>query len=66
MRVELTKSDAMFLRDQLARHLERLEDELVHTDKRPMQRSLAADAGRLRELFERMFGQVNEARTPTG
>ena len=53
MQVQLTPQEATFLRDHLARHLKALEDELVHTEKRDLQRSLAEETQRLRVLIDR-------------
>jgi len=54
MRYELSPDDARFLHDQLVRHLQVIEDELIHTDRRDLQREIAADARRLRELIDRI------------
>jgi hypothetical protein len=54
MQLELTTEDARFLHEHLVRHLRSLEDELVHTEKRDLQRALAADAKHLRELVDRI------------
>jgi hypothetical protein len=54
MQIDLSIEDARFLHQLLARHLEEMENELVHTDKRAMQREIAADAKRLRELLARL------------
>ena len=53
MQIDLNTEDARFLHQQLARHLEEMESELVHTDKRDLQREIAADTRRLRELLAR-------------
>ena len=53
MQIDLSTEDARFLHQQLARHLEEMESELVHTDKRDLQREIAADTRRLRELLAR-------------
>ena len=53
MQVEFSPDEIQFLRAQLARHLEIVENELVHTDAIRMQRELADDAKRLRQLLER-------------
>jgi hypothetical protein len=55
MRCDVNTADALFLHEHLTRDLERLESELVHTDKRSMQRELAAEVQRLRELIARIF-----------
>jgi len=54
MQIELSIDDARFLHQLLARHLEEMDDELVHTDRRDFQRSIAADTQRLRELLARL------------
>jgi hypothetical protein len=54
MQIDLSNDDARFLHEQMARHLEELESELVHTDKRDLQRAIAADAERLRSLLARL------------
>jgi len=56
MQIDLSTDDARFLHQLLARHLEEMENELVHTDKRAMQREIAADARRLRDLLARLPG----------
>lgn len=53
MLIEIEPQDASFLRDHLNARLRAVEDELVHTDKREIQRTLAADANRLRALISR-------------
>jgi len=54
MQIDLSIDDTRFLHQQLARHLEEMESELVHTDQRDMQREIAADARRLREILARI------------
>lgn len=54
MRLELTVDDAKILHHLLLAQLDRIEDELVHTDKRSMQREIAGDATRLRALIDRL------------
>lgn len=54
MQIDLSPDDARFLHQVLARHLQEMENELVHTDKREMQREIAADTRRLRELLGRI------------
>ena len=54
MQLELSKDEALFLKVQLNRHLGELDDELIHTDKRLLQRELAKDAERLRNLEQRL------------
>ncbi|MBX3199553.1 MAG: hypothetical protein KF850_36525 [Labilithrix sp.] len=52
--LQLSLDDARFLCGQLGRHLERVDDELVHTDKREMQRELARDVARLRAVLRQL------------
>ncbi len=52
--LELTIEEARFLREQLSRQLAHIEDELVHTDARDMQRELAQELERLRALTNRL------------
>ena len=54
MRVVLSPDDARFLRAQLTAHLREIEGELVHTDARDLQREIAEEARRLRELIDRL------------
>jgi hypothetical protein len=54
MQIDLSIDDTRFLHQLLARHLEEMENELVHTDKRTMQREIAADTKRLRALLARL------------
>jgi hypothetical protein len=54
MQIDLDTDDIRFLHRQLTRHLEEMENELVHTDKRDLQRLLAMDAQRLRALIARI------------
>jgi hypothetical protein len=54
MQIDLDTDDIRFLHRQLTRHLEEMENELVHTDKRDLQRALAMDAQRLRALIARI------------
>ncbi len=54
MQVDLSPDDVRFLRHQLMRQLEIMENELVHTDARRLQRDIAAEARRLRDLIDRM------------
>ena len=56
MQIDLNLDDTRFLHQVLARHLEEMENELVHTDKRDLQREIAADAKRLRALIARIPG----------
>ena len=54
MKLDLSKDEAMFLKEQLARRISDLEDELVHTDARDLQSALAGDARRLGAIGHRL------------
>ncbi len=64
IKLRLTFSEAQFLQAKLARLAEDIDNELVHTDARAMQHSLAFDAKRLqqvRELLDRAIdGELDE------
>ncbi|MBX3233768.1 MAG: hypothetical protein KIT84_09125 [Labilithrix sp.] len=46
----LSDTDASFLYDEIARRARDIENELVHTDARAMQRDLAAELERLQSI----------------
>jgi hypothetical protein len=50
VRLELSIDQARLLQRHLAWHIAEVDDELVHTERRQMQRELAQDADRLREI----------------
>jgi hypothetical protein len=52
--IRLSDADAAFLRDQLVSQAQHVETELVHTDARDLQRSLAHDLEHLRALLEQL------------
>ena len=54
MKIEITDADAKMLHDLLAAQLRKIEDELVHTDQRGLQREIAGDADRVRALIQRL------------
>jgi hypothetical protein len=54
MHLELSPDDARFLEEQLIRHLHEVENELVHTDDRQMQREIAEQTRRIRSLIDRL------------
>ena len=56
---DLDPSDAQFLTDQVGRQLDRLQNELVHTDDRALHRELAKDIERLTRLRDRMNRTVH-------
>ncbi len=63
--LQLSPEEATFLQAQLERHREHVENELVHTDHRNMQRELARDVERIRGLLERLSQAANEERSAT-
>jgi hypothetical protein len=52
MKFELTEEDAEFLHQQLLQHTHEVVVELAHTEKRELQRTLAADLERLQRITE--------------
>jgi hypothetical protein len=54
MRIDLTPGDAKVLQQLLTEQLNKLETELVHTDKRELQREIAGEAARIRGLIGRL------------
>jgi hypothetical protein len=48
--LELSMDDARLLQRHLAWHIAEVDDELVHTEKRQMQREVARDADQLRRI----------------
>jgi hypothetical protein len=61
MRIDLTDSQAKLLSVHLNRHIEHVENELVHTDKVQMQHDLAREVGLLREIQQRINAQIGQA-----
>lgn len=68
MQVDLTDEEARLLALHLTKHIKHVDDELVHTDKRSMQRDLALDERRLLAILEKLEANMNEAglTIPTG
>ena len=58
--LQLNQDDARFLCGQLERQLAHVDDELVHTDRREMQRELARDAARLRAVLQQLESATTE------
>ena len=54
MNLPLTREETGLLVSHLTQHLEHMDDELVHTDKRELQRSLAREIEALRRLTDRI------------
>ena len=60
MHVTLTRDEGRLLLRHLTQHIQHLDDELVHTDKRELQRSLAAELDELRSLAARLRSAAEE------
>jgi hypothetical protein len=60
MKLELSQDEAHFLSKHLTRHIAEVENELVHTDKRQLQRDLARDLEHLRAI-ERQLVRLMDA-----
>jgi hypothetical protein len=60
MTLDLSPVEIQFLEVQLGRHIMHVENELVHTDSRDMQRSLARDL----EALELLRRRIAKARIP--
>jgi hypothetical protein len=56
--LQLSRDEALFLTQQLRRHEQTVENELVHTDAHRMQHELARDLDDLRSLEERLLRAV--------
>jgi hypothetical protein len=62
MRFEMTQEEAKFLDAHLVRHIESVENELVHTDKRQMQSELAREVSALRTIHDRLARELDGGR----
>lgn len=60
--LNLTHDEAVFLVEQLRRHLQNVENELVHTDVHRMQHELAMELERLRALEARLEASISVER----
>ena len=54
----LSPEDARFLREQLQRHIDEVDDELIHTDERTMRHALAEDVDRLRRIERQLASEL--------
>jgi hypothetical protein len=54
MQLDLSPDEAVFLTQQLNRHIEAMDAELIHTDKRQLQRELATEVAKLKAIHERL------------
>lgn len=61
MQLDLSPEEARFLKEHLTAHIAQVESELVHTDKREMQRLLAADIDHLRRIERRLCDLLQPA-----
>ena len=59
MNLEISPQEAQLLRTHLARHVQHVENELVHTDKHELQHSLASELEKLRALLQRLDAQTS-------
>ncbi len=64
MQLELTEEEARMLALHLERHIKRVDDELVRTDSRQMQRELAHDERRLLGILERLEASIGQLALP--
>jgi hypothetical protein len=60
MNLELSDEDARLLLQYLGYELQRLDTEVIHSDKREFRRALAADVAKLRAIHERLSQGVEE------
>ena len=58
MQLSLTPEETRLLLRHLAQRIEHMDAELVHTDKRALQRSLASEVNALRALTDRIGSRV--------
>jgi hypothetical protein len=54
VQLDFSPDDLRFLVDHLDRYIASMDDELVHSDDRTIQRDLAAELDRLRRLRQRL------------
>ena len=58
MHLTLTPQESRLLIDHLTQQVGHLDEELVHTDKRELQRALATELQALRDLTDRIRAQA--------
>lgn len=63
MLLDLTDEEARLLLLHLERHIKHVDDELVHTDSRPMQRDLALDERRLITILKKLENGMGAGRS---
>lgn len=66
MQLDLSDEEAHLLQLHLERHIKRVDDELVHTDSRPMQRALARDEARLLSILEKLEARLGSSSLLSG
>jgi hypothetical protein len=64
MNLSLTAEEGRMLLRHLTMHLDNLETELLHTDRRELKRSLAAEVEALRSLADRLRSMAEQETTP--
>jgi hypothetical protein len=64
MNFPLTNDEARFLVRHLTQWTEHLDADLVHTDRRDLQRSLAGELATLRALTDRLRSMTEQETTP--
>jgi hypothetical protein len=64
MNLALTADEGRLLLRHLTQHIDHLDTELVHTDKRELQRSLAGELAALRSLAERLRSTAEQDTAP--
>jgi hypothetical protein len=62
-KLDLTSAEALFLKEQLARHLKEIDDELIHTDKHELQREIHREEDRLRVILRRLDALIEKSET---
>ena len=63
MQITLSSEESHLLLRHLSQHIEQLDNELVHTDKRELQRALSNEVDSLRHLVDRIRADERVART---
>lgn len=66
MQLTLTAEESRLLIRHLTQQIEHLDSELVHTDKRELQRALAEELRALSALTDRIRSSASSAATPIG
>jgi predicted site-specific integrase-resolvase len=63
MVLDLSDEEARLLQLHLERHIKHVDDELVRTDSRQMQRDLAHDETRLVSILEKLDQRLDSSRS---